>query len=249
MKQVAYFILLLIVVACSENNKEPNAQKIVDKAIEKAGGENYKHATINFEFRGRKYQSQRDGGEFSLERISRDSSGNKVHDILTNDGFTRSINDTIVKVADSLIKPIGNSVNSVHYFAQLPFGLNAAAVNKKLLGKDSISGKEYYEIKVSFAKKGGGTDHEDEYLYWINTKDYTVDYLAYNFEENNGGIRFRKAFNSRMVKGIRFVDYENYKYEKLSTPLNELDSLYEAGKLKRVSTIKTENVSVKISSN
>jgi len=174
-----------------------------------------------------------------------DSVGNRVRDILTNDGLQRQINDTTTKLQDSLILPVGNSINSVHYFVHLPYGLNAPAANKKLIGKDSIAGREYYEIKVQFAEEGGGTDHEDEYLYWIDTQNFEVDYLAYNFDVNGGGIRFRKAFNHRIIEGIRFVDYENYKYEELSTPLHKLDSLYEKRELDLLSLIETKDVKVK----
>jgi hypothetical protein len=37
-------------------------------------------------------------------------------------------------------------------------------------------------------------DFDDEYMYWI--KDTRkVDYLAYSYHVNDGGVRFRAAFN------------------------------------------------------
>jgi hypothetical protein len=140
-----------------------------------------------------------------------------------------------------------NSVNSVHYFVQLPFGLNDEAVNKELIGKDTIHNKEYYEIKVIFDIEGGGSDHEDVYMYWINAQNYHVDYLAYSFEVNEGGLRFRKAYNPRTIEGIRFVDYENYKTDDLDTPLEQLDDLYEARQLELLSKIENKNIEVNIS--
>lgn len=247
MKYIGLVIMLFVLFSCETKEKELTTQEIVDKAIQKAGGDRYKNAEIKFEFRDRIYKSTRSENEFVLERTRIDSTG-KIYDILTNSGLERLQNDSLIQVADSLVMPISNSVNSVHYFVHLPYGLNDTAANKKLLGKDSISGKEYYEIKVDFSEKGGGTDHEDEYLYWIHTKNFTVDYLAYSFEVNKGGIRFRKAFNPRRVEGIRFVDYENYKYEQLSTPLKDLDSLYEEGKLELLSKIITEKVEVRFNS-
>lgn len=244
-----FFIVFLILVSCAETEESLTAQEIVDKAIENAGGKNYEQAEIEFTFRDRDYLSKRDGGKFSFERIRMDSTGQRIRDILNNEGLKRFVNDSATILPDSLVIPISNSVNSVHYFVQLPYGLNAEAANKELLGKDSISGKEYYEIKVTFDEFGGGTDHEDEYLYWIDTQNFEVDYLAYNFEVNDGGIRFRKAINPRRVGGIRIVDYENYKYKDLSTPLAKLDSLYQEGELEPVSLILTENVKVKVDPN
>ena len=248
MKYISIIIIAILLNSCAKNNRDLTADEIVNKAIENAGGERYKNAEIDFVFRKRKYKSKRQGGKFQLERIMTDSTGNKVHDILDNEGLERYVNDSAVALVDSLKTPIGNSVNSVHYFVHLPFGLNADAANKKLLGKDSIAGREYYEIKVTFSQEGGGTDHEDEYLYWIDTQTFKVDYLAYNFETNDGGIRFRKAYNPRVIKGIRFVDYQNYKYEDLSTPLSELDSLFEARELELLSVIETEGVEVTLGS-
>lgn len=245
MKKLGIAILTLLIISCAEENKELTAEGIVDKAISTAGGERYENAEIDFRFRDRNYKSVRNGGEFSFQRKMKDSSGNEIHDILDNEGLKRLVNDSVVKVEDSLVTPISNSVNSVHYFVHLPYGLNAPAAQKELVGKDSISGREYYEVKVTFQEDGGGTDHEDEYMYWIDTRNFQVDYLAYNFETNNGGVRFRKAYNPRLVEGIRFVDYENYKYDDLSTPLHKLDSLYKERELELLSIIETKDVEVK----
>lgn len=242
-----YFLslsILFVLTAC--NSKEPTAQQIIDKAIEKAGGELYKNAEISFDFRKASYKSSREDGKFQLERFLPDSSGTTYHDVVTNEGFTRYKNEKPANLKDSLKDVYRNSINSVHYFVQLPFGLNDAAVNKELIGKDSIHNKEYYEIKVSFEAKGGGIDHEDLYMYWVNTQTFTVDYLAYSFEINDGGIRFRKAYNPRTIEGIRFVDYENYKLDDLSTPLKKLDDLYEVKELELLSKIENKNIKVNL---
>jgi hypothetical protein len=187
--------------------------------------------------------SKRDGGAYQYERIISDSTG-VTHDVLTNNGFTRYKNDLLVSLADSTATKYANSVNSVLYFAQLPYGLNAPAVKKEMFGVATIKGKNYYEIGVRFTEEGGGTDFEDEFVYWINTETYTVDYLAYSYATNGGGIRFREAYNTRTVEGIRFVDYNNFKPRSLDIPLTELDALFEKGELNLLSKIETEAVAV-----
>ncbi|SHG07338.1 hypothetical protein SAMN05444483_104315 [Salegentibacter echinorum] len=241
-----YLVLSVILVLFACEKSEPTAQQIIDKAIAKAGGDKYESAEISFNFRKGAYKSSRKNGKFKLERFFPDSTGATNHDVVTNDGFTRYNNEQEVNLSDSLKNIYKNSVNSVHYFVQLPYGLNDAAVNKELIGKDTIHGKEYYEIKVSFDAEGGGVDHEDLYMYWINTQTFTVDYLAYSFEVNDGGIRFRKAYNPRTIQGIRFVDYENYKTDDLSTPLKELDDLYEAKQLELLSKIENRDIKVSL---
>lgn len=229
-----------------DQKKELTAQQIIDKTIEKAGGEKYKNAEISFEFRDTEYKSTRNGGKFQLERFITDSTGTEYHDVINNEGFTRYHQDSVVTLSDSMKTVYSNSVNSVHYFVQLPYGLNDPAVNKKLLGKDSIKGKEYYEIKVTFEDSEEVTDHEDVYLYWIDTENFTIDYMAYSFKINDGGVRFRKAYNPQTVGGIRFVDYENYKADDLDIPLQELDEKYEARELELLSIIENENIEVKL---
>ena len=148
-----------------------------------------------------------------------------------------------------MVTRISDGVNSVHYFVQIPYVLDAPAAIKELVGEDEVEGEPYYEVKVTFRKEGGGTDHHDEFMYWVHKEDFTVGYLAYRFFTNGGGIRFRKAVNPRTIEGIRFVDYKNYKTDNLSTPLHNLDSLYEAGKLEFFSNIKTENINVSVNDN
>jgi len=81
-------------------------------------------------------------------------------------------------------------------------------------------------------------------LYWINEETGIIDYLAYNYIVNGGGVRFREAINSRKINDIVFQDYINYKPESKETPLNELDNLFENGQLKELSRIISEDITV-----
>ena len=246
MRFILLFGLLVFSLSCREERKSLTAQEIIDKTIEEAGGDSYENTTISFTFRDKEYSSKRGNGQFELTCQFTDSIG-EVRDVLNNDGFIRLINEVKIALADSMAAKYSNSVNSVHYFVQLPFGLNDPAVKKELVGEADVDGKNYYEIKITFAQEGGGEDHEDEYMYWIAKDDLTVDYFAYKFYTDEGGIRFRKAYNPRKVSGIRFVDYKNFKLESWeNVDLKTVDSLYEDGKLELLSEIKTENISVEI---
>ena len=235
--------------SCGAPDERPAADRIIEKSIEVSGGENYSRAEIEFYFRNRKYLSKRNGGLFKFERIVTDSLGNRIHDILSNEGLERFENGQPVTLPDSMVTRIGDGVNSVHYFVQVPYVLKSEAAQKEQVGEDQISGEPYFEVKITFGEEGGGTEHHDEFLYWIHRKNYTVDYFAYRFYTNDGGIRFRKAVNPRIIEGIRFVDYENYKIENLSIPLAELDSLYETGTLKLLSNIRNDSIKVKLDKN
>lgn len=246
MKKLILLFVSVLFFSCQNSDDKLTADQVIDKAIEAAGGEKYEKASVKFEFRNKTYSSSRKDGLYEFTRTQIDSTGAEVKDVLNNDGFKRYKGGQEQTLPDSLVTAYSESVNSVHYFVQLPYGLNDPAVIRQLKGVDTIRGKSYYEVQVTFKQEGGGADHEDIYMYWVNKEDFSVDYLAYRFYVNDGGIRFRAAVDPRTKKGIRFVDYINYKTNDLDTPLTELDDLYETGKLKKVSEIRNKILEVEV---
>ena len=239
-RNLIMWLFLFMMVSCQKN--EPNAQNIVDRAIEFSGGEAYQKLNLEYDFRGRHYVSQRDDGNFEYKRIRRDSLGETIDSYSNSVSLRRTINGRVEEVPDSLASRIMNSINSVNYFVLLPFGLNDPAVNKTYIGEVVIKDKPYHKIQVTFDEEGGGTDFEDVFIYWIHKDEYSMDYLAYRYYTNGGGLRFREAFNSRMINGIRFSDYNNYKPKDKDVKLEDLDRLFEAGELDLLSVIETENI-------
>ncbi len=236
-------IITVLFVGCKKEDSI-NAQSIVDKSIEISGGKKTNNSIIDFNFRKRHYKAIRSKGTYQLEREFKDSL-NVIKDILSNEGFKRYINSELVKVADSMIPRYSASVNSVHYFSVLPYGLNDAAVNKQYLDKVKLKGKYYYKIKVTFNQEGGGEDFDDVFIYWIDAESFKIAYIAYSYAEPDGlGFRFREAYNERYANGIRFVDYNNYKPKEASATLEKLDELFENDKLQLLSKIELENISV-----
>ena len=244
MKVVYLLTLVFLIVSCKE--KAPtrlSAQEIVDKAISVSGGEQYSSNNIYYKFRDYEYASEWKDGKRILKRI-RLTDSTKVVDVKASQGFKRFVNDSVVPLKDSIANLYANSVNSVHYFAHLPYGLNDPAVNKELLEEVTVKDKEYYKVKVTFDQKDGGKDYEDIYLYWFNKETFKPDYLAYKFYVDGGGIRFRVAYNERYLGGIRFVDYENYEATLGDSEFYDVDVFYERNKLKLLSKIELEDISV-----
>jgi Family of unknown function (DUF6503) len=242
-KLILPFIVLTMLMSCKKD-VQLNAESIISKTIEVAGGNHIATSTIDFDFRDKHYKAIRNNGMFQLEREFRDSIY-IIKDVYTNNDFTRFINNDAVVVHDTMAKKYISSVNSVHYFSVLPFGLDGAAVNKTYLGDVNVNGNTYHKIKVTFNQEGGGEDFEDVFVYWINTESYKIDYLAYSYTEDDGyGMRFREAYNERYIKGIRFIDYNNYKPYNNNEKLLDLDRLFENDELKLLSKIETEKVEV-----
>lgn len=239
----------LVLVSCKDQKTSHSvvAQDVVDIAIKAIGGEQFKSSEIEFDFRDIHYKAVRNKWKFQYERILRDSI-NTTRDILSNSGFERFINDTLASIPDSMAVKYTSSVNAVHYFSVLPYGLNDKAVNKTYLGKVELKGKSYYKIKVTFEEDGGGEDYDDIFVYWINTETFGVDYLSYSYIEdhNDIGLRFREAFNKRTINGLTFSDYNNYKSEDPKATVYNLDSLFIANQLKLVSKIDLKNINVNL---
>ena len=247
--QATHYIFLilgmLITNACSTNKDKPNAQQIVDQALAAHGAQNLDKAVVTFNLRDKHYRVLRDEGAFVYSRTFKDdSTGQRMHDVLSNSGFKRTADDAEVELPEKKITAYTSSVNSVVYFALLPQSLNDAAVQKTYLGETTIKGEPYYKVKVTFAQDGGGEDFEDVFVYWFHQNNHTMDYFAYSFQEEDGeGTRFREAVNPREISGIRFQDYINYT-SKEKFPLENYDKAFEAGKLEKVSEINLEDVKV-----
>lgn len=236
-----YPILFLVALSC---NKEPDVQEIVDQAIMRAGADGLQQSKVEFEFRGIEYGLERNNGQYEMVRISKDSA-NVIRDELTNNGFMRQVNGTQIEVLDSMATKYSNSINSVLYFALLPFRLNDEAVIKSYLGNETINGKDYYKVKITFSEEGGGDDFDDEFIYWFNINTYLIDYLAYSYHTDGGGMRFREAYNSRLINQVRVADYINYK-PKQEIALEGLGKAFENGELEELSRIDLKKVRIEL---
>ncbi len=242
MKNNIIVLLLFSLVSCGEDKL--GADQIIENSIQHHGGVFYDSLNVNYTFREKHYNLKHSDGLFSYKRTFKDSTNHLVEDVLNNEGFYRIIEDEkiLLSVADSAA--YANSVNSVHYFALLPYGLNSAAVITKKLENTDIKNKEYYTVKVTFQKEGGGTDFEDEFVYWFDIEDYSMDFMAYSYHTEGGGVRFREAFNPRKVQGVTFQDYYNYKADKNAT-LHNLHEAFEDGRLNLLSKIELDFIKEK----
>ncbi len=257
LKTIVLFLSITLFISCNKNDKSDTkttinkkaasnyiklnkAEEIINQTIAEHGGDLYKTAHYAFVFRDNKYQFKNDGANYKYTKTTTKGK-DTIKDILKNSTFYRVINGKPVTLTEKEIAIGSGAINSVFYFAMLPHKLNDAAVNSKYIESTTINNKNYDVIEITFDEEGGGEDHDDVFYYWINKDTKKIDYLAYSYKVNNGGVRFRSAYNTRVIDGITFQDYINYKAD-IDTPLKDLPSLYEAGKLKELSKVKTENI-------
>ncbi|MBZ9778128.1 hypothetical protein LB452_04245 [Psychroflexus sp. CAK8W] len=239
MTKYIFSFLILALISCKDSEKPLISEEIIDKAIEYSGKTKLNKNVLKFTFRDYDYKATPTCDGFEFERISKTKS---IKDVLYKGELTRYKNDSVVKLADTTAFKYMESVNSVHYFMQLPLRLKDDAVKLTDLGTEEIEGNEYYKLKVNFSEDGGGVDFEDIYIYWFDVEDFSMDYLAYSFIVNEGGLRFRKAINRRTVDGVVFQDYENYKPKSKSKKLEDIGKMYENDKLELLSLIQNEEI-------
>jgi hypothetical protein len=234
--------LFFLVVSCTQPDP---ARQILDRTFVAHGADSLVNAAAEFRFRGDLYRATRRSGLFTYERIYEDSLG-AVRDFLTNDGSFREVDGTPQSISDSTKFAIQEKVNSVIYFASLPLPLKDPAVRGRYLGKSSIGGQAYHKVEVTFRKLGGGPDHRDRFVYWINGETDLIDYFGYYYLTNETGSRFRRVVNPRNVGGFRAVDHINYSAQPdtIGSRVDQFDELLEKGALELVSEVKHENFRV-----
>jgi hypothetical protein len=220
--------LLALTSGCgapAEREGTADAAVLIDRAIAAQGGPVLDTATVRFVFRGTRFRLSRDGtGRFHYRRVftdtqavddaSRDSVVRKVVEGLTNDGVYRTVDGDTMALNDAERERVATAVNSVAYFALVPYPLDDPAVQPSYAGADTVRGVPYHRVRVAFRAEGGGADHHDRFCYWFDARDYSLDYLAYAYDlgpnDPEPGTRFREAVNRRTVGGVRFADYRNY---------------------------------------
>ncbi len=251
-------VVTFLLVSCNTNQKRKPAPNPVEKQVVAAdeetdraeiilnesflvhGGDRFDNAHYVFDFRNKHYAFKYSNGSYHYT-VKSVIAGKQIEDQLENGQLTRKINGEVVALTEKDVAKYTEALNSVIYFASIPYKLKDKAVNKSYEGTSNINGKSYEVLGITFDQKNGGKDFEDQFYYWINSETKTIDFLAYNYKTDGGGVRFRSAYNPRIVSGIRFQDYINYE-APLGTPLMELPVLYEKGRLKKLSEIRTENI-------
>lgn len=244
MKKATLFLLFGFSVWFTACDSRSDAQRIVDNSIAAHGGDTFSKSLIEFDFRKIHYTIFKTDSEFEYIREFTDSTG-QVKDVLNNSGFVRTVNGAkIDTLTEERIGAYSRSVNSVAYFAFLPYGLNDASTIKEYLGETELNGEKYELIKVTFQKEGGGEDFDDQFLYWIGKEDHYVDFIAYSYHTDGGGVRMREVSEVIDVGGIRFQNYLNLKPKEKDPQVEKMEELYLSGDLELLSEINLENIKV-----
>jgi hypothetical protein len=230
----------LLLFGCQEGTEQ--AQEVVEAAQRTHGVRNLEGDTVRFDFRKHRYLHYREpNGSFFYQRRPVRKEDAQYRDVLSNEGFTRYRKGKAVELSAEDSSAYAASLNSVVYFAFLPYRLNDRAVIKSYEGKEKVGDSSYHRVRITFRKEGGGEDHEDVFMYWFREKDHRMDFFAYRYYRDGGGVRFREAYDRKRTDGLLVQDYRNFK-APMDTELAKLDELWQKDRLEQVSKIETENL-------
>ena len=236
-----FTISLFLLLAC-QNSKNLSAKALIEASVEAHGMNEFNKQAIEFQFRNYRYSQTQD--KQGLVYTRRKNTTPNILDLLhSKNGFQRTLAGEKVALSDSIALIYSESLNTVLYFFRLPLSLKDPGAIKTLMDNEQINGRTYQKVGVYFTSKNGGVDHQDTFRYWFDKEIKTLDYLAYQYHTNAGGVRFRVAINRRAIEGLVFQDYENYTAPK-NTPLHDLPKMYEEGKLELVSLIANDSITL-----
>lgn len=207
----AALIGVLALNGCQTSTSPSAEDQLIEEMTTFQGRNRIDRTHIEFNFRQYAYDIFRFDGQFRYSRSFEDDSLGHVLDVLDNDGVYRFVNDSLTPQTTLKRNSIETDVNSVVYFALLPYNLTDPAVISRDLGTDTIKGTEYRLLEITFQQEGGGRDYEDRFVYWIDKTEPVISYMAYFYHTDGGGSRFRQAVDRRRVGDILFADYLNFK--------------------------------------
>ena len=234
--------LMAVVLSCQGDASR--AQSVVNRSIERYGGDRFQNVHIRFTFRGIPFEVIRRDGRYRYQRTVSPPGDSNRTEVMENSGSWMEVDGTRVDLDPQEIYDLETAVNSVVYFGFLPFRLDDPSVVLRDLGSAVVRGEPYDKIEVTFEQEGGGVDWDARFVYWIHERDSTVDYLAYQYSRDGGGARFRRAVNRREVGGLTIQDYENYGSDPDVSDIAEFDQSFQAGRLELLSMVELEQVEV-----
>jgi hypothetical protein len=234
------FLSIVLLASCRTGDE---AARVLDRAIEAHGMNALDHAVVRFEFRGDRFEVQRDGDVFQYER-RHDTADGRTVDIVTGQGLVRRVNNVEVNLQGDAHESALATVRSVIFFALLPYSLRESPVRLRLLDEVEIMSESYHTLEAVFQRDGGLRDWEGRYILWIHRTAHTVDFFAYEFVGDDGGTRFREVAAVREVDGIRFQDYRNYVDEAIDRNLLLYPQRFSTRHIQLVSEVRMRNIEV-----
>ncbi len=242
-----WVLALLPFAALGEQPAETSRPAIVDRAIEHHGGELYRHSETGVDLCSKSgcfhVVALLDGDRF-VYTVAGTSGGARLE--------VRSSNDALEVRRDGeplAVEPGGEQkyrdwAMARVYFCFLPFRLGDPSVRHQDLGLVDWDGRRLHKVKVTF-EAGTSTGAGDEYVYWFDPESARLEYFAYSYDDNGGGLRFRRTVRHRRAGGLLFSDQENFGADGPGLSVDAIDAAYVRDAMRHVSTVRLEGIEVR----
>lgn len=244
---LTWTLVLVPIVTPAQGATLQSRVDIVDRAIEHHGGEIYRHSETELDLCSKsgcfQVTARLDGDRWAYT-VSGKSGGSQLRVRSAHDALTIHRNGVEETVAADKEQRFRDWAMARVYFCFLPFRLNDPSVYKQDLGLVDWDGRRLHKVKVTF-EVGTSTDAGDRYMYWFDPETARLEYLAYSYDDNGGGIRFRRAIRHRRVGGLLFFDQENYGIDGPGLSVDAIDAAYVRDAMRHVSTVRLEDIQVR----
>ena len=235
-------VIIFLAESCQEEQSSLSSTAILDQCIAASGGEKFFRSTLQFQIGDLEYSLRRDGHitDFTLIRALDTVTYKATYQ---NGHPTFYIND-IPQNDSSLSRSfIERRLESFAYQLSFPHVLKQNAVQLTRNENVFIDDKEYYVLRVDFQKATEESYDSIFYLY-INKENFLLDFVASDYELTQKNKLFRRYYNSRFVKDIRFADYYEFVSLNESLPLDQYYKAFDSLQLESVNHIVLDSIQV-----
>lgn len=239
-----YTLLICITISCQQKDKtskEINAVNLLDRVIEQHGGQTYFSKKIGFTINDTQYSIAYPKGRalYTMER-----NYNEIHNkVIYDGGYLKYYkNDSLQEDNSFPYRIIERSLYGTLYGLSIPFNLNNKEYSFSLLENVTIRSQNYYVLQATSPDLQ--EKKTNEVLLYVAQDDYTIDYLAIDYNAIALQKQFRRLTNDRKIDHILFQDVVIFVAQDSTLSLDKYYTHYNNPKLKHTKTIELKNIEV-----
>ena len=244
MKKALILILILTIGSCKNTSHEKEEQsqtEIVNKMLQAHGKSTFDSHKITFTVGNTTYTQEQENGR-AIQSFSR-YKDNIEHKGTYNGGYIEYFIDGNLQEEGSYPAPmLEKSLYGFLYAANLPLSLATNDIRYRKLDEVEIRNKTYFTIQASNVEMPSKID--DQFILYINTEDFLVEYIALNHSLSGSMTQFRRLIYTRKINDVIFQDYIIFTPRDKELPLSMLFKEYNSAQLKDHRTISFQNITV-----
>lgn len=235
--------IILLLFSCN-NEQSLSGEDLLNRAIEVSGGDSFFHSTISFDAQGMRYTMERDGNiaNFTSER----QVDTTYYKATYRNGYQQYfVNGVEQEESFSSRKFISSRLEGFLYLTSIPHVFNQTAVIVNRKEDVVIRNKTYQVLHITFTKLPEDDPGNEFYLYIDPVSGY-VEFRAEKLDLDGETNLLKKAYNPRIIEGIRFVDYKVFTTRDTTMLLSDYYKAYDIPNLIPIGDIEYTNIEVEL---